>query len=83
MLALLGEARTEQLSKAAAQTRFKEKGVPPKDARAMVSIASDSKPDQVPDDARTLRKWLATGSEVLPRCVSDATEKSGVERRPR
>jgi hypothetical protein len=72
MLALLGAQGTQQLRKAAAQSKLAEMGVPSKNTRAMVEVVSNSDLDRVPTDAESLGKWLALARAALPRPGSHA-----------
>jgi hypothetical protein len=65
LLALSGEAKTERLGKAAAQSRLAARGVPEKSTAAMVQIVRDARIDSIPVDAAGLRTWLKTAEEVL------------------
>jgi hypothetical protein len=66
ILALLGESGTENLSKASAQTRLRNRNVGDKDTQAMVEIVSNASMDQIPRDAASLRDWLVQAERALP-----------------
>ena len=73
ILAMLGESKTETLSKAAAQTKLVERRILAKDTLAMVRATSDFSISRLPEDANSLRVWLARARKVLPLLVGMAT----------
>jgi len=73
VLAMLGERKTENLGKAAAQAKVVEKGIAAKDTSAMARAAADFSLDGLPEDAASLRAWLARARQVLPPAVSAAS----------
>lgn len=70
LLAVQGEAGTEDLGKVAALRRFAEKDGISKDTAAMVQIAEEGDLTQLPSDARSLRTWLETAGRVFSRRIS-------------
>ena len=72
ILAMRGEHGTEKLRKAAAEKRLEEKGMARKDTRAMVEAAAAVVPEEIPKDAESLRAWLASAADVLPRLVRES-----------
>lgn len=73
ILAMHGEQNTEGLSKAAAQAKLVQKHIDPKNTDAMVEVATKVVPARLPEDATSLKTWLATASEILPRLVRTNT----------
>ncbi len=63
LLAIEGEHRTEQLSKAAAQGRLRERGV--ETTAHMVDIAHRADIRRIPADAESLGGWLRLATEAL------------------
>ena len=72
ILAIVGEHGTEKLSKSRAQSRLEQLGVARKETAGMVRVACGASPEGLPQDARRLRRWLATARDVLPRRVQEA-----------
>lgn len=70
ILALLGVRRTEDLSSKRAEESLADHGVPRKDGAAMVRVVEDADLEAVPEDAESLRAWLARAREVLPPLVA-------------
>ncbi len=70
ILALMGERHTEALTTKRAALRLEEKGVTPKDARAMVILVERADLDQLSKDADSLTTWLARARDVLPPIVA-------------
>ncbi|WP_394827548.1 hypothetical protein [Pendulispora albinea] len=75
ILAILGAEGTEKLGKVAAQSKLDERGIARKDTAAMVQVAVDAALDEIPADATSLRKWLGTAANVLPRLVQGAVRR--------
>ena len=69
ILAAMGMRGTEALSAKRAEAVLAENGVAPKDGPAMVRVIEEADLAKVPEDARTLRRWLER-AEVLPRRVA-------------
>ncbi len=69
LLALQGKTGTETLSKAGAQSRLTETGVPSKDTAAMVAAVEAASVDAVPRDAEGLRTWLEDAKVALTTLV--------------
>jgi hypothetical protein len=65
ILAMLGETKTETLSKAAACSQLAAKSSVSKDTAAMVRNAETFAIDGLPSDAVGLRRWLETAADVL------------------
>jgi hypothetical protein len=72
ILAMQGEHGTENLSKAAAQSKLSELKPPSNDTAAMVEIATSVTLEKLPKDATSLRAWLTRANDVLPPLVSAA-----------
>ena len=72
ILAMQGEHGTENLSKAAAQSKLSEVKPPSNDTAAMVEIATSVTLEKLPKDATSLRAWLTRANYVLPPLVSAA-----------
>jgi hypothetical protein len=70
ILAMQGEHGTENLSKAAAQSKLSE--LKPPSTAAMVEIATSVTLEKLPKDATSLRAWLTRANDVLPPLVSAA-----------
>lgn len=66
VLAMLGETKTESMSKGAAQNRLEALGYGRKDTEKMSSVAAESSYEALPKDARELRAWLERAAVVLP-----------------
>jgi hypothetical protein len=64
ILALIGERRTENVGKAAAQKRLVDKGID--NTRAMVEAVENADIRALPEDATSLRGWLASAEKALP-----------------
>ena len=70
LLAMKHTHGTESLSKAAAQSKLQEMGIPPKDTAAMVALVEGAPIEHgdiesLPEDAATLRAWIGRAREVL------------------
>lgn len=70
ILALLGKRRTEDLSSKRAEESLADSGVPRKDGAAMVRVVEEADLEAIPEDAASLRKWLARARDVLPPLIA-------------
>ena len=73
ILAMLGERKTESLSRAGAQAKVVDRGLAAKDTSAMVHATANFSIDKLPEDATSLRGWLDRARQVLPPLVGVAS----------
>ncbi len=64
ILAMQGEHGTEQLRKSGAQTKLVQKGIDSKDTEAMVNVVLEANLAGIPDDATSLKAWIASARAV-------------------
>lgn len=65
LLAMTGEARSEQLGRQQVRAKLDAAGVPDKDTHAMVGLASRWALEALPVDAASLRAWLDRARDAL------------------
>lgn len=70
VLAVSGEAGTENMGRTAAQKRLVAKKVPSKDTAAMVGVVERNGLGKIPSDAQSLRDWLKQAAAALPPAVT-------------
>jgi hypothetical protein len=67
ILAICGVHDTERMSKAKAQSRLTAQGIAVKNTLAMVDAVKAMNPDTLPQDAVSLKRWLASARRILAR----------------
>ncbi|HEY5959686.1 MAG TPA: hypothetical protein VIV60_24190, partial [Polyangiaceae bacterium] len=75
ILAMQGEHGTEQLRKASAQAKLKEKGLD-KDTARMTQVVTEADLVRLPRDAESLNAWLDLARKVLSPLVRKAAESA-------
>lgn len=65
VLATQGVRGTESMRNAEVDRRLSDMAIPPKDTAAMVAALQEADLSALPEDARSLRKWLDRAGEVL------------------